>query len=93
GNFDFTFYKPLTPEERKARGIEPKTTLSENLMPWRRKGEEKDKFEGYAQNFSSKTRDLPEEKRAKTGNTFTGCIRTMGKALVTGETEVEKQIK
>ena len=79
-NFDFTYPKPKTAAEKKALGIEPKTTLTANLMPWKKND---DKFENYTQNYSSKEKALPAEtRRTETGNTLTDLIRRAGREAV-----------
>ena len=82
-NMDFNFLKwHKTPEERKALGLgEAKTSLSEHFMPWKRRGEEVDKFEGYSTNYSARESELPEKSEGKVGRTLTGTIKNFGKTL------------
>ncbi len=89
-NFEFTYAKKKTPEERKALGLEPKTTLTESLMPWKK--ESTDKFEGYTTNISP-ARKVTEgevaEEKIKNENTLTGLIRRTGSAV---KEEVDKAL-
>ena len=88
GNFDFKFNKwTKTPEERRAQGLEPKKTLGENLMPWR-KEESRDKFVEQTQNFSPAVKEIPDDEgRIKTGDTLGSLIKTMGGAFMDGMEE------
>jgi len=95
-NLDCKFLKwRRTAEERKAMGIrEPATSLSGNIMPWRRKGEEKDPFEGYASNFSPARTDLAKDETGKKiGHTLTGYIKDAGRYLGAEVDSVQKRVR
>lgn len=79
-------------KEKRAQGIEPKRTLTDNLMPWKSEKKNKDKFGEYATNFTSKAKDLPEENRPKSGYTLTGCVKTFGKTVGTEVKDIHKKI-
>ncbi|MBL7068567.1 MAG: hypothetical protein ISS34_01740 [Candidatus Omnitrophica bacterium] len=95
-NLDCKFLKwKRTAEERKAMGIkEPATTLSGSLMPWRRRGEKKDFFEGYAANFSPGRIDLPkDDTKPKSGRTLTGLIKDVGQYVGTEADRIQKRVR
>ena len=93
-NFEFEYFKKKSPEEKAALGIEPNTTLTANIMPWK---ENKDKFEGYTTNFSPARRNLPKEEKTKTGQTLTDYISeigsTFGETIDTEFKKIDKRVK
>lgn len=94
-NLDFKYTKwTRTAEERKALGLrEPVRSLSGHLMPSKREGEGKDKFEGFTSNFSPKEGVLPgEEPKVKSGYTLTGAIKSIGKTIETETIKIKEKV-